>query len=310
MKTKFIQILVPFFITLTIMGCGQTAKNSKPVNTKNAVAYTDPDTNHKLAPLPETNNPQNETTEIMPSWPPSTNYRKDILNLKKRNYINATGKVAYLTIDDGPSPNTPKILAILKEKNVKATFFDIGIRIRQYPQFLKMEFDEGNAIGNHSWDHVYANIYKSPESLLDSATKANEIIEKTIGIRTPLFRAPGGTLGNFSIGSWNIMDTNNYLIYDWNVSSTDGSPVVVPKQKLVETVLYQAKYKNTTFILLHDSEAKYTTVQALPEIIDGLKKEGFSFGILSTDVQPPHFINTDKVPNSKTNSNQTKLGSN
>lgn len=296
MKTRVIVIIfISFFIIISLVNIIIIKTYFPHKNKKNRIVSTT--ATYNIAPKSkETTSSDVHLTEIMPLWPPTEKYNKEILDIKKRNYITTTGKLAFLTIDDGPSPNTPKILSILSAKGVKATFFDVGIKVKAYPEFLKMEFNEGHAIGNHSWDHVYANLYKSPEALLDEATKTNELLEKVIGIRTPLFRAPGGTLGNLSIASWNIMDANNYIIYDWNVSSGDGSPVYLPKQKLVENVLTQSKNKETAFILLHDSPAKNSSVEALPEIIDGLRKEGFTFSILSPDIKPPQFIRNQPIP--------------
>lgn len=294
---KFLLFFIPLLFLLNLQGFIEPSHRNIPIINQKSPKPLPKTTHVNFSPTGSERD--DNDLEIMPSWPPITSYRKDILTLKSRNFIKPPGKVAYLTFDDGPSPNTPKILAILKGKNVKATFFVIGLKIKEYPNYLKMEYQEGNAIGNHSWDHVYANIYRSPDSLLDEATKTNDLMEKVIGIRTPLFRAPGGTLGNLTVGSWNLMDSNNYLIYDWNVSSGDGSPVLPPQKDIIKNILTQARYRDEAVILMHDSPAKPTTLAALPEVIDGLRQEGFTFAVLGPDVKPVQFLNVKNVKATK-----------
>lgn len=298
MNTKrFVLFVIPLLFLLNLQGFIEPDhQNTHIINHK----YSKPLNNTTQIKISPTSSGYKESTlEIMPSWPPQFNYRTDILTLKNRSYIKPPGKVAYLTFDDGPSLNTPKILAVLNSKNVKATFFDVGVKIKQYPDYLKMEYHDGNAIGNHTWDHVYANIYRSPNSLLEEATKTNDLMEKVIGIRTPLFRAPGGSVGSMSIGFWNLMDSNNYLIYDWNVSSGDGSPVLPTKEQIVKNILSQARNHDEAVILMHDSPSKPTTLAALPEVIDGLRQEGFTFAVLGPDVHPIQFLNVKNMKNVK-----------
>lgn len=103
-------------------------------------------------------------------------------------------KVAYLTFDDGPTISvTPKILDILKEEEVKATFFVIGKYVDRHPEIVKREYEEGHYIANHGYDHNNSVLYKSNESFRNEVEKTDAAIGKAIGIDnycSHIFRFP------------------------------------------------------------------------------------------------------------------------
>ncbi|SDH23060.1 polysaccharide deacetylase family protein [Desulfosporosinus hippei] len=209
------------------------------------------------------------------------------LAMRQRKFIPEKGKVAYLTFDDGPYPSsTSKILEILAEENVKATFFAIGKQVELYPDLLKAEYEQGHGIGNHTYSHNMKEIYKTPKDFLADVKKAEEIIYQTIGIRPQLIRAPGGTIGHFNISYFNAIDAEGYLMEDWNVDPGDSKAQQVPKNQLVQLVEQQIQGKTRVVVLLHDLVGKDTTIDALPEIIRMLRKQGFSFEVLSPNVMP------------------------
>ncbi|AHF08224.1 polysaccharide deacetylase family protein [Desulfitobacterium metallireducens] len=208
------------------------------------------------------------------------------LAMRTRIFSTEPAKVVYLTFDDGPSPNTPQILKILKDEGVHATFFVIGTQIQKYPDYLKQEFAEGNAIGNHTYSHKYEEIYNSPQSYLVNIKKNEALINNLVGIRPPIIRTPGGTQGHFSVSYYNTVDAAGYLVYDWNVSIDDAVAPLVPVDKLVQNVKRQVPGKDRVIMLMHDAQGKITTVEALPQIIQYLKQEGYTFGILSSKVAP------------------------
>ncbi|MDR3600741.1 MAG: polysaccharide deacetylase [Desulfosporosinus sp.] len=209
------------------------------------------------------------------------------LAMRQRDFQPEIGKMAYLTFDDGPYPSTtPKILAILAKETIQATFFDIGHRVELYPELLKAEYEQGNAIGNHTYSHNMATLYKGPQEFLADVKKSEEIIYQTLGIRPQIVRAPGGTVGNFTVSYFNTMDAAGYLMEDWNIDSGDTDAHLVPVNTLIQHVEQQIQGKTRVVILLHDLVGKTTTIEALPEIIDVLKKQGFSFGVLGPHVLP------------------------
>ncbi len=118
------------------------------------------------------------------------NGRKNIENI----YHSET-KRAFLTFDDGPSAVTPTILEVLKQENVKASFFVLGSRVEAMPDIIKRIYEEGHYIANHGYSHTYSAIYSSPQAVLDEYNKCNEAVKKAIGkqeYNSHLFRFPGG----------------------------------------------------------------------------------------------------------------------
>jgi peptidoglycan/xylan/chitin deacetylase (PgdA/CDA1 family) len=181
-------------------------------------------------------------------------------------------KAIALTFDDGPSPkNTAQMLDILKQNHIKATFFMVGEMVQSYPQIAKQVADDGHVIGNHTWHHWYRR--------MDIATAASEInktadiIYKTTGEKTTLFRPPGGFLHN---GLVDYAKNQNYAVMMWSNQSGDAdrhSPDVLGQ---VKNVLKGAK--PGSIVLMHDGGGNRSkTVKALPQIIAGLKSQGYRF---------------------------------
>jgi peptidoglycan/xylan/chitin deacetylase (PgdA/CDA1 family) len=210
------------------------------------------------------------------------------LAMKARVFNVEPSKIVYITIDDGPYlQNTPHLLEVLKAENVKATFFDIGKQIEQFPSLLKAEYDQGHSIGNHTYSHDYSSIYKSPDAFLADIQKNDDLIFKIIGIHPKIIRAPGGT-SCFNIAYYNLLDTNDYIAYDWNLDTEDTDGKYSVKQ-IVSNVDKQILNKNKIILLMHDLPNKSTSTNALPIIIKHLKEKGYSFGTLSTNIRPITF---------------------
>lgn len=202
-------------------------------------------------------------------------------------------KVCYLTFDDGPSKNTPKILDILKKYNAKATFFvinsaDIG--------YIKRIHDEGHTVGLHTATHNYAQIYSSTEAYFNDLKQISDKVESIIGVKTTVMRFPGGSSNQISSKYCKgimtklvtLVPQNGYSYFDWNVSSGDADAVTPSYTYIRNNVLNNAKNKNSICVLMHDAAAKTTTVQALPEIIEGLTKMGFAFEALKPETYGFH----------------------
>lgn len=185
--------------------------------------------------------------------------------------VNDSEKVIALTVDDGPWPETTEqMLDIFKQNDVKATFFWIGKSLENSPEIARRVVAEGHAIGNHTWHHLYDS--------MDAAMVANEIdrtaklIYETTGVKTTYFRPPGGVLNN---GLAKYAKEQNYSVVMWSVTSADTDPRAQP-EAFVENVLKGAK--PGAIVLMHDGGGdRSRTVKALPEMIAGLKKEGYRF---------------------------------
>lgn len=194
-------------------------------------------------------------------------------------------KVAFLTFDDGPSKYTPQILDILNENNnIKATFFVLGTSAESYPEYLKREVKEGHAIGNHTYSHnikYFGN--HTPQTFVQDVKKCDDAIRKVLGqdFKTNLVRFPGGSFNHKSYENELLNAGFNHI--DWNIENGDATRLNVPKDELVNNVKKDMANHNHLVILMHDSATKKTTVDALPEIINHLKSQGFEFGIISQE---------------------------
>lgn len=198
-------------------------------------------------------------------------------------------KTAYLTFDDGPSANTGKILDILRSFHAKATFFVTGNSSEGGLALYRRIVNEGHSIGNHTFSHDYSIVYRSVDTFKQDVDKLSSLLEQTTGMRPDILRFPGGSNNRQArkYGDIHIMDKvvaemekEGYGIFDWNVSSTDAARTVQNREEIVEAVVQGAAGKKTIVVLMHDSELKTTTVEALPEIILKLQEQGFYFDVL------------------------------
>ncbi|HEY9739716.1 MAG TPA: polysaccharide deacetylase family protein [Coleofasciculaceae cyanobacterium] len=184
----------------------------------------------------------------------------------------ASAKLIALTFDDGPWPTTTsQVLDVLKNNNVKATFFVVGKQVQQYPQLLKQVVAGGHALGNHSWSHQYRFFDESAAAreLDETAT----LVYKISGIKTFLFRPPGGMLNN---GLAAYAQNKKHAVIMWSADSKDWRHRRNSTQALIDSVLEEAKPGG--IVLLHDGGGdRSNTVQALPQLIAQLKKRGYKF---------------------------------
>lgn len=202
----------------------------------------------------------------------------------------SSGKVAYLTFDDGPSVNTMKILDILDRYNVKATFFVIyhGGMTKQYKAIVS----RGHTLALHSYTHDYSKIYKSEKAYFADLKKIHDYVEDVTGVDSRIIRFPGGSSNTVS-NKYNkgIMKTlkksvakKGYYYHDWNVDSTDAAGRNRKASLLLKNVKSGTGKKKVINVLMHDTgKSKMTTVEALPSIIEYLKKQGYSFEAITED---------------------------
>jgi peptidoglycan/xylan/chitin deacetylase (PgdA/CDA1 family) len=205
-------------------------------------------------------------------------------------------KVAYLTFDDGPSETvTPQILDILKKENVHATFFLIGKYIDKdeaSKDLVKREFDEGNAIGNHTYSHDYNYLYPSGkinlENCISDFEKTSQSLKNILGqdFSARAVRFPGGQM------TWDKKDHSgaeamdkalhdkDYHQIDWNALSGDAEGAPKNAEQLKQEVIKTVAGRQKAIILMHDTYGKEETAKALPEIIEYLKGQGYEFKII------------------------------
>ncbi|MBD2041351.1 polysaccharide deacetylase family protein [Microcoleus sp. FACHB-672] len=178
-------------------------------------------------------------------------------------------KVVALTFDDGPWPDTLPILNILKQNKIKATFFWIGRHLQTYPEIGKKVVAEGHAVGNHTWNHQYHQVdhFTATREIEDTGS----LIYKITGVKTAMFRPPGGILNN---GLAAYAQAQKMVVAMW---STDTKESYSPSpEEIINTVLSNAQ--SGAVVLMHDGGGNHSnTLKALPQIIAGLKKRGYKF---------------------------------
>ena len=213
--------------------------------------------------------------------------RKDIESQRIKDETEAkikkNEKIAYLTFDDGPSKVvTPKVLAILENYGVKATFFVVGNMAEKNPEILKNVYEAGHTIGNHTYSHNYGYIYRNSSNFINDIEKSNEILKTILGedFETKLIRFPGGSFGKDKTKVVKAVKDAGYDYFDWNSLNGDAEGINLSKDRLLKRLKETTQNKKEAIILMHDTDQKSTTVEALDEIIEYLIEEGYSFGVL------------------------------
>ncbi len=192
-------------------------------------------------------------------------------------------KIAYLTFDDGPSTkSTPAILDILKREGVKATFFVQGQNVSYYPEIFKRIYDEGHAIGHHSYSHNYKYLYSSTNNFMNDIYKTEEVMQKVLGpdFKTGLLRLPGGAFGPKKQHYVNVAAAKGYTNYNWNALNGDAEGHGLSAGHLLNRLKTTVGGQRRVIILMHDTNAKATTVESLPASIKYLKDRGYEFRTL------------------------------
>lgn len=191
--------------------------------------------------------------------------------------------VIYLTFDDGPSSSiTPKILDILKKKNVPATFFILNYSDAN-EQLVKREVAEGHTVAIHGYSHSYSEIYQSEEAYMKNITMLQEKIKKSTGCNTIITRFPGGssnTVSKFNPGIMTrlteLVVNKGYRYFDWNVSSGDAGGART-SEDVYNNVTKGLKKTRMNVVLMHDFSGNTKTLNALEAIIDYGIENGYTF---------------------------------
>ena len=219
--------------------------------------------------------------------------RKIAEKLRKGDYSNDGKKIVFLTFDDGSSTTvTPEVLKILKENDVRATFFVTGENIerggKKAEDLIKQSFEYGNAIANHSWSHDYHILYPNRtldlDSFLADYKKTDDLLKKILGpyFSTRVIRCPGGHM------SWKEMsplddylNEHNMASIDWNALSGDAEGRKKNADELAENAIKSSQGKDIVVLLMHDTYGKEETAKSLPTIIKYFKDNGYEFKTLS-----------------------------
>lgn len=210
-----------------------------------------------------------------------TTYKKDITEGKK---------VIYLTFDDGPSDKvTPKVLDILKENDVKATFFVIGNQIEGLEDVVKRIHNEGHSIGLHTYTHKFKRIYSSGDRFIDEMLQSQKKINEVVGISPNIIRFPGGSRKRMTESYLERLHSYNFKIYDWNMESMDGLNPKASPDKLYREATKKSEEVSPIILLMHCDYMHKNTCRALPQIIKYYKDKGYEFKPIAKDTPELYF---------------------
>ena len=209
----------------------------------------------------------------------------------KINPVRSSGKKVYLTFDDGPSSNTDQILDILKDYDVKATFFVVGKTDERSVKAYQRIVEEGHTLAMHSYSHRYDEIYESKEAFARDLNSLQEYLYETTGVWPRIYRFPGGSSN--TVSKVDMQELIEYLTdigityFDWNVASGDAVSRTLPAETIVNNCLSGIEKQKESVILMHDASNKGTTIEALPQIIEAIQEQGDAELLPITDETVP-----------------------
>lgn len=187
-------------------------------------------------------------------------------------------KVVAITFDDGPfAETTPRLLEILKDNDVNATFFMVGEYADRYPEIVKTAYENGNEIGTHSWNHEKNYLKWSYDEVMDQISRCNDAVEAATGLRTIIDRPPEGAMNADvaeSIGRMQIL---------WDVDPNDWKPENRDPDIVYENVVNGGEMHDGALVLSHD--IRPTTVDAYDRIIKTMKDDGYKFVTITQLIQ-------------------------
>jgi len=199
-------------------------------------------------------------------------------------------KIVYLTFDDGPTKHTPEILSILDTHGIKATFFVVGNR--EHPHYMKEIVERGHAIGLHSYNHNFEQIYSSKEAFFRDFQKIDDIVYEQTGVRSKIMRFPGGSSIKRGSAKWIMselkkeLSERGYQFFDWNCDSRDKMGAKTATEAFSKVKSASKDADDIIIVLMHDTEK--ITIQYLPDVIEHFKALGYEFLPLCPDSPTIH----------------------
>ena len=200
----------------------------------------------------------------------------------------------YLTFDDGPSSEvTAKILDVLAANNAKATFFIVNYGASGRPLVQRM-INEGHTVAIHGYSHDYATIYASDEAFMNNVYSLRDKLLADFGYNATILRFPGGSSNTVSASySSGIMsrlavrvEQEGFSYFDWNVSSGDASSTALSSAEIYSNVTSGLRRGRNNVVLMHDSGAKWTTAEAVQDIINYARGNGYSLLPITSGTYP------------------------
>ncbi len=203
--------------------------------------------------------------------------------INQRGPIPKPDKVAYITIDDGPSKYTKEIVDILEKNNIKATFFMVDGNMKKYKKELKLLDNKGHSLGFHSVSHDINVLYKTPQTTVLEFDQCLETLEKITNKTSKLIRLPYGSKPYATKESYKALIDSGYKIWDWNLDTQDWRAT---DKEIIENVKTYSGQYNEIVLLMHEKEQ---SVKALQGIIDTLRKKGYTILPIEEKYKPKNY---------------------
>ena len=210
-------------------------------------------------------------------------------NVSANRKINDEKIPVYLTFDDGPSNITEEMLWVLRKKNIKATFFVVGKEIEGNEEILKEIYNEGHAIGLHTYTHKMPIVYRNETSFIHEMEDTQRIIYRVLGLKTNIIRFPGGSKPHLNNEFLDKLHNSNYKIYDWNVTVSDGIDVNRSSKSIYREATRFKGNLNRIIILMHCSKKNKNTLNALEDILTFYEKSQYHFEKITEETKEYYF---------------------
>lgn len=282
-KVNFSHLLLLFSIALTVAFCIVAVVQSSHLQQVERQLYT------MRSETSRADNLQSQLQDLTAKYNDLSS-RMAIRQSFSQTHASDGTKVAYLTFDDGPSKNTPLLLQALKQANVKATFFVIGLNCQEYPNAVKNEVADGNVVGIHSWTHKYEYIYANMDNFKQDFMQLHDYLTQQLGQEPTICRFPGGTNNTVSKKytkepimqeAVNWSESLGIRPIDWDADAGDAETPIPTKEQIAQRVLGEIGHKTSPVILMHDFGNRTSTIEAVPLIVQQLQAQGYTFGTLS-----------------------------
>ena len=204
---------------------------------------------------------------------------KESAKVTEKSKDTSQTKKVYLTFDDGPGIESDKILDVLKDEGVQATFFVNGKDDDYSKKVYKRIVNEGHTLGMHSFSHLYDDIYSSKESFREDTKKEYEFLHKITGQYPKYYRFPGGSSsGKIQIPInelKEVLSEFNLEYVDWNIISADSVNTLAEESEISNGIIQAVKEFDNSIVLMYDVATRPNTVKALPTLIRTLKAQNY-----------------------------------
>ncbi|WP_461207131.1 polysaccharide deacetylase family protein [Clostridium sp. DL1XJH146] len=279
-KKKLILGLIIGALLIFTVGCqGTNAKQTENSNQNKSVDEENNTSSNKSEDVSETENTSAENANNVDDTKKSAGDSEEASDKTTEQEVSADEKIVYLTFDDGPSENvTPRVLKILDDYDVKATFFVMGLKAEKYPDLILEEHNNGHIVANHTYSHDLDYLYENPDNFMEDVLKCENVLKSIIdGYDYKLIRFPEGAFHDKKADHRERVESEGYHYIDWNCINGDYMGNSIPADELVQYVKDTYRDQQKVVLLMHDSTPKETTADALPEIIEFFQEKGYTF---------------------------------